>query len=213
MLEPLSRLGGAVSAVALTADPGTPIMEAADSVVVPDFVDEESVVQTRLATSVPALLRGHPESAGPLPSGTHPPSRAIRDASPVPCLPGRGTGGGRTAGSAAVRRRAVDLPRRRLDVRGPAPEAGLKTREAAGAWTEAYPAMAYRHGPISIAAPGRVTWMFGTAPHGLADGVTRAGGTFAGAETAEGRDPMADPILAQRLSPGRVAWTRTAPAT
>lgn len=89
---------------------------------------------------------------------------------------------------------------------GLALEAGLKMREAAGAWTEAYPAMEYRHGPISIAAPGRVTWMFGTAPHGLADEVTRAGGTFAGAETAEGWDPMADLILAQRLA---VALART----
>ena len=50
---------------------------------------------------------------------------------------------------------------------GLAQEAALKMREAAGAWTEAYPAMEYRHGPISIAGPGRVTWMFGDVPEGL----------------------------------------------
>ena len=33
-------------------------------------------------------------------------------------------------------------------------EAALKCREAATFWAEAYPAMDYRHGPISIAAPG-----------------------------------------------------------
>ncbi|MGK5559432.1 sugar isomerase, partial [Actinomadura kijaniata] len=39
---------------------------------------------------------------------------------------------------------------------GLAQEAALKMREAAGAWTEAYPAMEYRHGPVAIAGPGRV---------------------------------------------------------
>ena len=36
---------------------------------------------------------------------------------------------------------------------GLAEEAALKCREAAMFWAEAYPAMDYRHGPISIAAP------------------------------------------------------------
>ena len=35
-------------------------------------------------------------------------------------------------------------------------KAGLKLREAAQSWTEAYPAMEYRHGPITIAAARRV---------------------------------------------------------
>lgn len=69
MLELLSRLGGTAPTVALTADPGTPIVQAADSVVVLDFADEESVVQTRFATSVLALLRGHLESAARCPPG------------------------------------------------------------------------------------------------------------------------------------------------
>ena len=38
---------------------------------------------------------------------------------------------------------------------GLAREAALKCREAAAFWAEAYPAMDYRHGPISIAAPRR----------------------------------------------------------
>ena len=37
---------------------------------------------------------------------------------------------------------------------GLAHEAALKLREACQAWTEAYPAFEYRHGPIAIAAPG-----------------------------------------------------------
>ena len=47
---------------------------------------------------------------------------------------------------------------------GLAEEAALKCREAATFWAEAYPAMDYRHGPISIAAPGRVVWAFGEIP-------------------------------------------------
>jgi len=50
---------------------------------------------------------------------------------------------------------------------GLAHEAGLKMREAVQGWTESYPAKEYRHGPISIAAPGRVTWLFGAQPEGL----------------------------------------------
>ena len=41
---------------------------------------------------------------------------------------------------------------------GLAREAALKVREAALAWSEAYPAMEYRHGPISVAGAGTVVW-------------------------------------------------------
>ena len=50
---------------------------------------------------------------------------------------------------------------------GLAEEAALKLRESAQLWTEAYPAMEYRHGPISIAAPGRVVWALGEVPDRL----------------------------------------------
>ena len=40
---------------------------------------------------------------------------------------------------------------------GIAEEAALKLREAAQFHTEAYPAMEYRHGPISLADPGRLS--------------------------------------------------------
>ena len=50
---------------------------------------------------------------------------------------------------------------------GLAHEAALKMREASKSWTESYPAMEYRHGPIAIAAPERVVWLFGVEPVGL----------------------------------------------
>lgn len=85
---------------------------------------------------------------------------------------------------------------------GLALEAGLKMREAAGAWTEAYPAMEYRHGPISITGPGRVTWVFGTPPQGLAADVARTGGAFVTQPEAlpSALDPLADLIMCQRLA-------------
>jgi fructoselysine-6-P-deglycase FrlB-like protein len=70
-------------------------------------------------------------------------------------------------------------------------------REAAGAWTEAYPAMEYRHGPISITGPGRVVWSFGPLPEGLAENIAEVGGHL---EIRSGTDPLADLIRAQRLA-------------
>ena len=69
-------------------------------------------------------------------------------------------------------------------------------REASQSWTESYPAMEYRHGPISIAAPGRVTWMLGPAPKGLGAEVTEAGALF----VQHGGDPLADLVLIQRVA-------------
>ncbi|MFF0484820.1 SIS domain-containing protein [Streptomyces sp. NPDC004435] len=192
VLDLLGRVRGTVPTSAITADPDTPVMTAADAVVVLDFADEESVVQTRFATTVLVLLRAHLEAEGTPPPGVGPVERAVRDA-----------------------RRALDLPL------GPeltgagqftflgtgwtyglAQEAALKMREAAGAWTEAYPAMEYRHGPISITRPGRVAWLFGTAPQGLADDVARVGGHFVSAsgDTDDALDPLADLVIAQRLA-------------
>ena len=58
---------------------------------------------------------------------------------------------------------------------GIAQEAGLKLRESAQLWTEAYPMMEYRHGPISISAPGRVVWAFGELVDDFADDVAVTG--------------------------------------
>jgi fructoselysine-6-P-deglycase FrlB-like protein len=73
--------------------------------------------------------------------------------------------------------------------------------------------MDYRHGPISIAAPGRVVWAFGDIPDGLAEDISATGAAFVHSRTngvhaviggwAAGRpplDPMADLILAQRFA-------------
>ena len=79
---------------------------------------------------------------------------------------------------------------------GLANEAALKLREAAGMWTESYPAMEYRHGPISVTGPGSVVWLLGRSPDGLADEVAAAGGLA----WQSSRDPLAELVLVQRLA-------------
>ncbi|MCX5126756.1 SIS domain-containing protein [Streptomyces sp. NBC_00347] len=192
VLDLLTRVKGTVATGAITADPTTPVMTAADAVAVLDFADEQSVVQTRFATTVLVLLRAHLEAEGALPAGVRPLADAIEDAEravaepldPAVCGAEQFTflGIGWTYGLAL--------------------EAGLKMREAAGAWTEAYPAMEYRHGPISITGPGRVVWLFGAEPLGLADDIAGVGGIYADAsgDRAEAIDPLADLIRAQRLA-------------
>ncbi|MEU7030435.1 SIS domain-containing protein [Streptomyces sp. NPDC015232] len=186
VLDLLAALRGRVPTTALTADPKTPVTGAADEVAVLDWADEESVVQTRFATTALAFLRaglGDVREA----TGVKPVEEAAVDAELALTEP---------------------LPEAVLGAEqwtflgrgwtyGLALEAALKMREAAGAWTEAYPAMEYRHGPIAITAPGRVAWVFGELPEGLAGDVARVGGTLV---SRPGTDPLADLVRAQRLA-------------
>ena len=79
---------------------------------------------------------------------------------------------------------------------GIADEAALKCRESAGFWTESYPTMEYRHGPISVSGPRTVVWVFGAPPSGLADDVAATGALL----VSENLDPMVDLIRAQRVA-------------
>jgi fructoselysine-6-P-deglycase FrlB-like protein len=177
VLEVLDRLAGmGVPTTAITADPGTPVSASAGRVIALEFADEESVVQTRFATTLLALLRAHlGEDLGAAIADAE---AAVAGAVPDLLAAGQITflGRGWTVGIAR--------------------EAALKMREAAGLWTEAYPAMEYRHGPISITGPGRAVWMFGELPDGLAGDIAATGGTL----RTSAADPMADLIRAQRLA-------------
>jgi fructoselysine-6-P-deglycase FrlB-like protein len=86
---------------------------------------------------------------------------------------------------------------------GLANEAALKLRESAGMWSEAYPAMEFRHGPIAVTGPGSVVWMLGTAPDGLAADVAAAGGQMWQA----GEHPLAELVRVHRVA---VALARAA---
>ena len=79
---------------------------------------------------------------------------------------------------------------------GIAREAALKMREATQSWTEAYPSLEYRHGPISIALPGRLVWHFGADEDGLRADVAATGAHF----VDHPEDPQADLVRVQRLA-------------
>ncbi|MCH0543034.1 SIS domain-containing protein [Streptomyces sp. MUM 203J] len=176
VLSALERAAG-TPAVAVTGDPSAPVGAAADAVVDLSFADERSVVQTGFATSALVLLRA---GLGLVPADLcEQAARAV--AAPLPeeaLAAGQFTflGTGWTVGLAH--------------------EAALKLREASGAWTESYPAMEYRHGPISVTGTRSAVWFFGEPPAGLLDQV-RATGAYS--STAPG-DPLADLIRAQRLA-------------
>ncbi|WP_043623774.1 SIS domain-containing protein [Nonomuraea candida] len=178
VLDLLGRVSTRTTAI--TADPDTPIMSAADEVVVLDYADERSVVQTRFATTQLALLRA--ALGEDLTQAIDDAERAVSEPLPDTLVTAEQfsfLGAGWSVGLAL--------------------EAALKMREASRSWTEAYPAMEYRHGPISIAAPGRVTWMLGAAPEGLRAQVEQTGGTFLESTL----DPMAELIRAQRVAVAR----------
>jgi fructoselysine-6-P-deglycase FrlB-like protein len=177
VLRTLEGLRGSVATVAVTAVPDSPVVSSADDAVVLDFANEVSVVQTRFATTALALLRAHVGDRL---------DTAIAD------------------GEAALARA---LPVEPSDFKhfvflgqgwtvGLANEAALKLREAASAWTEAYPVMEYRHGPISAAGPGTLVWAIGPVdPSVLADAAD-TGATI----IDEGSDPMAELVLIQRMA-------------
>ncbi|MEP6649912.1 MAG: SIS domain-containing protein [Lapillicoccus sp.] len=163
----------------VTAVPDSPAVSLADQAVLLPEVDEQSVVQTRFATTTLALLRA---SLG------EDLASAISDARAALAEPEESA----LAGLAEVEQ--VTFVGTGWGV-GLAEEAALKLRESAQFWTESYPAMEYRHGPIAIAAPGRATWVFGPVPDGLAEQVGGTGGHLEHRDV----DPLAELVRVHRL--------------
>lgn len=177
VLRALEALPAGTSSTAITTGSDLPVARLATGTVALPFADERSVVQTRFATSALALWRAW-----------------------------LGEDVGALAG-AAERAVAAPLPDGILDVVrisfvgcgwsvGIAHEAALKAREAAQLWTEAYPAMELRHGPISVLDAQSAAWIFGAPPDGLIEDVRATGAMV----VTSGEDPMVELIRAQRAA-------------
>jgi fructoselysine-6-P-deglycase FrlB-like protein len=177
VIEVLEQYGRKLPSTVITADGTTPVVELAAPVVLDD-VNERSVVQTRFATTTLALLRA---SLGETVEHAAAQAQEVLDAGPE-ILDAVGTA------------EQVTFLGRGWTV-GLANEAALKLRESTQAWTESYPAMEYRHGPISITSAGRAVWAFGEVPPGLAEQIEATGGHFEHAD----RDPLADLVRVHRL--------------
>jgi fructoselysine-6-P-deglycase FrlB-like protein len=191
VLDALRRAPRDVRTTAVTADPDAPLAGEARQVVLLDFADERSVVSSRFITSSIVLLRAHLAAC--------PSTRSLA-----------GTGLGvdlRSLPDAAAREVARPLPpdlaeRTEFTFLGRgwaaavADEAALKLREASRTWAESYPAMEYRHGPISVSDENTVVWALGEVPADLLADARRTGATV----IASDADPLAGLIGAQRLA-------------
>jgi fructoselysine-6-P-deglycase FrlB-like protein len=177
VLDALKYVPGPVRKIGVTADAATPIRDAVDQLLVLDFADEQSVVQTRFATTVLTLARaniGH--DLGPVIEQARVVLAAELDESLVNRPHYVFLGSGWAAGVAR--------------------EAALKVEETGAAWSEAYPALEYRHGPLAAATEESVVWLLGVADDALVHDIGRTGATI----VAAGRDPQAELVRVQRVA-------------
>jgi fructoselysine-6-P-deglycase FrlB-like protein len=177
ILQALADVPRPTTRILVTADAESPAASLADHVVTLDYADEQAVVQTRfattalvlLATSVGLDLRASVSQARDVLAGR--PDMDLVDR-PHYAFLGRGW----SVGIAA--------------------EAALKVREAGAAWSESYPALEYRHGPLSAATERSVVWFIGPPAAGLADDVAVSGATV----VADRLEPLAELVRAQRVA-------------
>jgi glutamine---fructose-6-phosphate transaminase (isomerizing) len=185
VVDALSAVPAGVARVVVTGVAGSPCAELADEVVLLDFADEQSVVQTRFPTTLLLLARaafgedvaGIPERADQVLATDAPDLDTAFDH--IVYL-GRGW------------------------TYGLAQEAALKIREAAQAWAESYPLLDYRHGPLAVAHEGSLVWLLGVTDDDLARDIRATGAVVV---QSAGEDPLVDLALAQRFAV-RVAESR-----
>ena len=166
--------GGTAPVTIITATPDTPVEARGDTITLAEF-DEVSVVQTRFATSTLALLRAHlgEDLSAPIAQ-----AKELLAASPTDLE--QSLDGVRAAGQVTFVGMGLGAAL--------AEEAALKLREATQSWAEAYPATEYRHGPISIAQPGRAVWSLGPLVPGFERDIAATGAHLEHRDT----DPMAE---------------------
>ena len=177
VIDALESLPAGVRTIAVTGVAGSPVAERADDVLLLDFADEESVVQTRFPTTFLVLAR----------------AALGEDVSRLP----------NAAEEALAGQLGIDISGLSHFVYlgtgwtyGLAQEAALKIREAAQAWAESYPMLDYRHGPLAVADGRSLVWILGRAETTLVADIERTGATVRVAST----DPLIELAQAQRLA-------------
>jgi len=177
VLDALALMPSGTLRCAVTAVADTPVAAVCDETLVLGFADEESVVQTRFPTTALALaLAAFGGDAADLPAAAaaaldRPLPAEPRDVDHVVFL-----GSGWTVGLAH--------------------EAALKVREAAQGWSESYPSMDFRHGPMAVAGPRSLVWVLGDLPEGMAETVAATGARL----HHDTQHPLAALVLAQRFA-------------
>lgn len=177
ILEALESAGDGATRVAITAVAGMPVDALVESTLVLDYADEESVVQTRFPSTLLAAARA---------VYGYDVSDLVRSA-----------------------RASLEAP---LGIEvsafdhyvylgsgwsyGLAQEAALKIREAAQAWSESYPLLDYRHGPIAVAGPRSLVFVFGDVDASLVADIRTTGATVVSGDL----DPLVQLTQAHRIA-------------
>ncbi len=178
VLDALASAPEGVTKIVVTGVADSPAALQADAVLLLDFADESSVVQTRFPTTFLFLARAAlGEDVSELPAAAE---RALAEAGPLNSSHAShfvylGTGW----------------------TYGLAQEAALKIREAAQAWAESYPLLDYRHGPLAVASDSSLVWSLGPIDRDLSDDIARTGARVV---SGAPRDPLIELVLAQRLA-------------
>jgi fructoselysine-6-P-deglycase FrlB-like protein len=177
VLAALRQAPAGVATTSITADPDAPLAQQTGNVVLLDFADERAVVSSQFISSAVVTIRAHlGEDLGTLPLAA-----AAELARPLP---------------------AGITSRHEFTVLGAgwasfvADEAALKLREASQSWAESYPALEFRHGPISVSDSTTVIWGIGEIPASLVADCARTGALV----ISNGGDPLTGLIGAQRLA-------------
>jgi fructoselysine-6-P-deglycase FrlB-like protein len=155
VLEAVRRLSGS-QVVAITAAQQSPLVDLATHHILLSFADEQSVVQTCFATTALAVLLAA--------WGWDVKASASRAAAVL--------------GSAVPEE--VDAARQFVflgsgPTTGIASEAALKLREVLGAWSEAYPTMEFRHGPIASIGEHSLVWALDRAEPSIDNEIAKTG--------------------------------------
>lgn len=177
VIDMLATIPAGVRRIVVTGVLDSPAAALADDVILLDFADERSVVQTRFPTTFLMLARAaFGENV----------EKIIDDCERMLVTP-------------------LDIDISGIEhfvylgtgwTHGLAQEAALKIREAAQAWSESYPLLDYRHGPLAVAHEGSLVWMIGAADERLAEQI-RATGAVVRLGTL---DPILELVQAQRLA-------------
>jgi glucosamine--fructose-6-phosphate aminotransferase (isomerizing) len=177
VIDAIRAVPEGVRIVAVTGVADSPVAALANDVLLLDFADEKSVVQTRFPTTFLVLARAaFGEDVGHV-------IEQARDALAAP----------------------LGLDAASFDhfvylgtgwTYGLAQEAALKIREAAQAWSEAYPLLDYRHGPLAVAHDGSLVWQLGAADEKLGAEIAATGATV----RLSTLDPIVELVQAQRLA-------------
>jgi fructoselysine-6-P-deglycase FrlB-like protein len=177
VLQALRALPEGVRKVVVTGVADSPAAELADEVLVLDFADENSVVQTRFPTTFLFLAR----------------AAFGEDVSALPELAEQAIAAGPPEAPEGFDH-VVYLGRGWTY--GLAQEAALKIREAAQAWAESYPLLDYRHGPLAVAHPGSLVWLLGVRDDELARDIEVTGARVVQSDA----DPLVQLAVAQQLA-------------